>query len=416
MSRRKYIIALFWLILAVGGVMFAITLRSGWTEEKPIWSAGEKAVLRTLWIGSLPALPVDPSNKFSDNPDAARLGKKIFFDTRFSGNKKVSCGTCHMADYTFTDTLPLAHGMGTTSRRSMPLVGVAYNTWFFWDGRKDSLWAQALGPIESPVEHGFTRTMCAFVIHRYYRTEYEAIFGALPEFTEQSWPSIARPATDDPDALKAWVVLTPDAREEVNRIYVNMGKAIGAYVRTIVPGAAPFDRYVEGVLKSNSRAMEESLSRDQVAGLKLFIGKGQCINCHNGPLFTNGGFHNIGVPGRKHLAPDQGRAEGIVHVLLDEFNCLSRHSDAEPGECQELRFLDTKTGKYVGAFKTPSLRNVAERPPYMNAGQFPTLSEVLEFYRSAKSPELNHSELSDRELAQLKKFLEALSGPIMSLQ
>jgi cytochrome c peroxidase len=340
----------------------------------------------------------------------------LFFDSRFSGNKKISCATCHREDYTFTDNLPLSHGMGTTSRRSMPLGGAAYNAWFFWDGRKDSLWAQALGPIESKVEHGISRTLSAFIISNYYRDEYREVFGSFPEITAETLAVNARPADDDPMALKAWVLMDPAKREEVNRIYVHMGKAIAAYVRTIVPGPAPFDRYVETLSANKDTGAKQILMDEEVAGLKLFIGKAQCTNCHNGPLFTNGDFHNIGLPGQDESSADAGRSLGITQVLADEFNCLSRYSDASPRECYELRFIDTADQKYIGAFKTPSLRNVADRAPYMHAGQFATLEEVLDFYRTiADNPELGHRDLTDMELQQLAAFLRTLSGPLNSL-
>ncbi len=372
------------------------------------WSQGEISVLRSLWIGSLPPPPKDPSNAFADNPKARALGKKLFFDPRFSGNLKVSCATCHRPDMSFTDDLPLAHGMGSTTRRSMPLIGVAYNSWFFWDGRKDSLWSQALGPLESNVEHGFTRTASAYLISEYYRSEYEEIFGNMPDITN----AIATPATEDIVVLKTWVSMTPAKKEAVNRIYANMGKAIAAYVRTIVPGPSRFDKYVEALLNNDTAALQESLTPAEVNGLRLFIGKAKCTNCHSGPLFTNSDFHNTGVPTPAKMPYDKGRADGIRKVLSDEFNCLGRYSDAGPQDCAELRFLDAETEKYVGAFKTPTLRNVVERAPYMHAGQFATLKEVLEFYRLSKSHELGHGELSDEELSQLEAFLRTLSGPL----
>jgi cytochrome c peroxidase len=372
------------------------------------WSKEEISVLRSLWIGSLPPLPKDPSNAFADNPKAIALGKKLFFDPRFSGNLKVSCATCHRPDMNFTDDLPLAHGMGSTTRRSMPLLGVAYNSWFFWDGRKDSLWSQALGPIESNVEHGFTRTACAYLISKNYRSEYEEIFGKMPDITN----AVASPATEEITVLKTWVSMAPDKRDDVNRIYANMGKAIAAYVGTIVPGPSRFDKYVEALLKNDMATVENSLTFEEVNGLRLFIGKAKCTNCHNGPLLTNSDFHNTGVPTPAKMPADRGRADGIRKVLSDEFNCLGRYSDAGPQDCAELRFLDTNTEKYDEAFKTPTVRNVAERAPYMHAGQFATLKEVLQFYRQAKSPELKHSELTDEELSRIEAFLRTLSGPV----
>lgn len=379
------------------------------------WDPAQRAVLESLWIGSLPPLPADPSNRYAGDPGAAALGKRFFSDNRFSGNLKVSCATCHAESSNFTDALPLAHGMGTTTRRSMPLIGMAYNAWYFWDGRKDSLWSQALGPFENPVEHGFTRTLCATVIAEHYRAEYEAVFGPLPQALE-NLPTDAKPSLEEPAALKAWVRMPLEQREAVNRVYANMGKSIAAFVGSIVPSAARFDRYVEAVIKQDRGSMQSILSGDEVAGLRLFIDKAKCINCHAGPLFTNGDFRNVGVSQPAGLPPDRGRAAAVVKVLADEFNCLGKYSDAGPSECRELRFIDTDTGKYERAFKVPTLRNVAERAPYMHAGQFGSLQEVLRFYRDlgpGQGPtDLEHADLSDKELRQLEAFLKTLSAPL----
>jgi cytochrome c peroxidase len=385
--------------------------------DEHIWSDQEKAILRSLWIGSLGDPPVDPSNKYSDNPKVAAFGRTLFFEDHFSGNMKVSCATCHREDYSFTDNLPLSHGMDTTPRRSMPLAGVAFNSWFFWDGRADSLWSQALGPIENKLEHGISRTMSAYIISKYHREEYESLFGPIPEITEEKWPQDARPAQDDPNALKAWVLMTPEQREAVNRIYVNMGKSIAAFVRTILPQPSPFDRYVKQVLADETMISRMSLTDKEAAGLRLFIGKAKCTNCHNGPMFTNSDFHNLGIPQKNKAEPDKGRFAAITQVLSSEFNCLGIYSDAHPNECSELRFIDTSEKKYIRAFKTPTLRGVTDRPPYMHAGQFATVGEVLEFYRSqATNPELGHGNLTDTELDKIEAFLRTLSSPITSLQ
>jgi cytochrome c peroxidase len=384
------------------------------------WSAGETEVLRSLWIGSLPPLPKDPSNAFSDNTKAAELGRKFFFDNRFSGNAKVSCATCHRPDMNFTDDLPVAHGMGAGTRRTMPLIGVAYNSWFFWDGRKDSLWSQALAPIENPREHGFTRTQCVSVISKYYRKEYEEIFGPMPELSENDVPLQAEPSPENPAALKKWVFVPREKRDAVNRIYANMGKAIAAFMRTILPGTSRFDRYVEALIRGDRNEMQRALSADEVTGLRLFIGKAKCINCHNGPLFSDGDFQVIHVPDPAGIPADRGRADAIPKVLMDEFNCAGIYSDAPQGDCAELRFMNTDTGEYIGAFKSPTLRNVAERAPYMHAGQLVTLRQVLEFYRDLKPEQrtlqLDHGALSDLELGQLEAFLRALSGPVEMLR
>ena len=397
---------LFFLIADVNSVSMA----AGDNDLRQIhqWSEEDKKVIRSLSLSSLPLLPSDPSNAYADNPKALALGKQLFFDKRFSANGKVSCATCHIPEYFFTDKLALAKGMATTTRRTMPLIGTAYQAWFFWDGRKDSLWSQAIGPIESAAEHGVTRSFCAHLIIDKYKSEYEEIFGSLPKITHRSCPPKASPGTGNPAALKLWNAMKPGDRDAVNRVYANIGKAIAAYVRRIVPSPAPFDRYVDAVLRNDPAAADKAVGSDAVEGLRLFIGKAKCINCHTGPLFTNSGFHNVGLDNPK----DKGRAEGIDKVLSDEFNCLGKYSDARPEECGELRFIDSNKSKYTGSFKTPTLRNVADRPPYMNAGQFKTLEEVLFFYKRSSSREVEHQELTTDELLKIEAFLKTLSGPL----
>ncbi len=204
--------------------------------------------------------------------------------------------------------------------------------------------------------------------------------------------------------------MKPADRYAVNRVYANIGKAIEAYVRRIVPSPAPFDLYADAVLRNDQAAADKAMGRDAVEGLRLFIGKAKCITCHMGPLFTNGEFHDIGLDNGK----DKGRAEGIGKVLSDEFNCLGKYSDAKPDQCSELRFIDKDKSKYIGAFKTPTLRNVAERPPYMHAGQSKSLEDVMFFYRMSSSTQVEHQDLTDEELLQIEAFMKTLSGPLIS--
>jgi len=384
---------------------------------RPEWTAQEITLLRGLWIGSLPALAPDPSNKVADDQRAVALGQKLFFDTRLSSNGQVACASCHLPQQGFQDSRPLGQGVGTTARRTMPIAGTAYSPWLFWDGRKDSLWAQALGPLESSVEHGGSRTQYAHLIDQHYRGDYEALFGALPDLSHTArFPANAGPVAD-PGARGAWEGMAPADRDAITRIYANLGKAIAAYERKIMPGPSRLDRYIEALLNSDMAGMRAALAPDEVAGLRLFVGKAQCINCHNGPLFTNNDFHNTGVPAVPGLPEDTGRAQGVQQVLADEFNCLSAYSDAAPEQCGELRFAKTDDHALEGQFKPPSLRNVAERAPYMHAGQFQTLREVLEHYNRAPVAPDGHSEikplnLSEQEIAQLEAFLRSLSGPL----
>ena len=294
----------------------------------------------------------------------------------------------------------------------MTVLGTAHSAWLFWDGRKDSQWAQALAPLETAAEHGGSRGMYAHVVAEHYRAEYEAIFGELPDLDDEArFPATAGPV-DDPAAHASWDAMSGVDRDAVTTVFVNIGKAIAAFERGLVPGPSRFDRFAEGVLAEDA-SDTTALAADEIAGLRLFIGPAGCTNCHNGPLFTNQGFHNTGVPPAAGREPDRGRADGIGRVQADEFNCLSRWSDADPDDCIALRFLRDDTEAFVGAFKPPSLRNVARTGPYMHAGQLETLADVLRHYDEAPRAAIGHSELeplalTDAQLAQLEAFLRTL--------
>ena len=375
------------------------------------WSEAEVAEIVSLSLVELEPLEADPSNRVADDPRAAALGQRLFFDARLSANGQVSCGTCHLPDREFQDGTPLAKGVGTTDRRTMPVQGTARLPFLFWDGRKDSQWAQALGPLESPVEHGTTRAQVAHLVGERYRTEYEALFGPLPDLSDV--PASAGPVPD-PAARAAWEAMDAADRDAVTGVFANVGKAIAAYERRLEYGPSRFDRYA-AALAETGRAPRGVLTSDEEAGLKLFLGKGQCTRCHNGALLTDAFFHNTGVPAASGLPADRGRIDGAARVLADEFNCRSRWSDAPAEACAELDFLVTDSHELERAFKPPSLRNVAERAPYMHAGQMATLAEVLDHYNRAPAAPAGHSELeplglSRKELRQLEAYLRALSG------
>lgn len=389
------------------------------TDNRPGWSTFDLAMIRSLWLGSLPPLPPDPSNGVADDPQAVALGHQLFFDTRLSANGQVSCATCHQPERLFTDGLPLAQAIGTTLRSTPTLVGLGYSDWFYWDGRRDSQWSQALTPLEAAVEHGATRNQLVHLLQtdEAYRAAYEAIFGPLPDLSDASrFPAKASPLGDQ-EAQSAWYAMRLADREIINQIYANMGKALAAYQRRIIPGPSRFDRYVEAILTADLATAETELTPDEIAGLRIFIGQGQCIRCHNGPLFTSGDFHNINVPTGDGLPLDYGRIQGVQQVFEDPFNCIGQFSDADPDQCLELNFVKTSGEELPGAFKVPTLRNIAETAPYMHAGQFATLPEVIAHYNAAQPGPLGHNELnplglSQTQLGQLVSFLQTLSGPL----
>ncbi|MDD1620939.1 MAG: hypothetical protein LUQ11_05620 [Methylococcaceae bacterium] len=403
----------------VAGGLFLILLLIGVTAQAAghaDWTESELTILRSLALSSLPPLPAAPSNRFADNPAAVELGRRLFFDRRLSSNGEVACASCHDPERDFQDGRSLAKGVGQANRRAMPLVGMAYSPWLFWDGRKDSQWAQALGPLENANEHNLSRGRCAKLILEHYKPEYSTVFGAPPDLS--GVPENAGPLGDK-RARRAWSGLDDTARDAVNRVFANAGKAIAAYERRIVWDESRFDAYVRSLGEQASARPENSLSTEEIAGLKLFIGKGHCVECHRGPMFTDLDFHNTGVPVRAGLPKDLGRLAGAERVVADEFNCLGRYSDARLEQCRELNFINKDNRRLLRAYKPPSLRNVAERPPYMHAGQFASLQAVIGHYNRAPAAPAGHSEikplhLKAAEIRQLKAFLKTLSGTIRS--
>lgn len=406
-------------------VAAALLLLAGFgRSDLVLWSKEERAVLATMSLARLPPPPADPSNAVADLAAAAVLGKQLFADTRLSGNGAVSCASCHAPEQQFQDGLQVGKGVGEGRRRTMPVAATAYSAWMFWDGRKDSQWSQALGPLEDAAEHGSNRVRIARLLQANHQHPYEVVFGALPSLDKL--PQDASPLGTVAQR-QAWERMSEKQRDEVNRVFANLGKAIAAYERTLSFGESRFDRYVKAVL-DGGRAGQQEFSAQESNGLRLFVGKGQCAGCHNGPLLTDQAFHNTGVAQRDPVIPDRGRAAATAKVGADEFNCLGRNSDAPPQACQELQFIATDDAGMEGAFKTPSLRNVALRPPYMHAGQFATLEQAVAHYARSPAATVGHSELaadghahgkrkpirlSEQEVQDLAAFLRTLTGPIV---
>ena len=388
------------------------------------WSPDEVTTLASMRLKEAGPRPVDASNAYEQRTDAAAFGRALFNDTRLSRNGQVACATCHSADKQFQDGRQFGQGVATGSRRTMPVMGVAHSPFLFWDGRKDSLWSQALGPLEDAAEHGGNRVRFVRLAQAQYKHDYQAVFGPMPALDKL--PEDASPSGTDAERA-AWAAMPAATRDAVNRVFANMGKAIAAFERNISYGESRFDHYAQATQAGDGRG-QEVLSQQEVRGLRLFLTKGQCVTCHNGPQWTDHAFHNTGVPPINPAKPDRGRADGVAKLLRDEFNCLGRYSDAKPEQCGELQFLATDDPGQLAAFRTPSLRNVAERAPYMHAGQFSTLEQVVQHYAASPKAALGHSELaqpgerhaerqairlSAAEVRDVAAFLGTLTGPVV---
>jgi cytochrome c peroxidase len=429
-----------WLLVAV-----LLTVALGWRaliwlENSALdapWTTAELATIRSLSLAGLEPLPADSSNRVADDPDAAELGRRLFFDRRLSANGAVACSTCHQPERYFTDGRARSVGLGMVEKNAMTVVGAAYSPWYFWDGRRDSLWAQAAAPIEHPLEQGLDRLALATIIAQDpdYRRRYEALFGALPGwlttaegngrfFQGESLQGESGEGASGPPGESAapgapegnWERLRPGQRTAVTRVLANVGKALAAFQRLLRPAPGRFDEYVANLSDPEQGDPAAPFSAQERRGLRLFIGRGQCTNCHNGPLLTNNSFHNTGSLNSPGLVPSVGRISGVVEVLNDPLNCLGEFNDDERRSCAELRFV--KVGdELLGAHRTPSLRNVALTAPYMHAGQIPTLDAAVAQYNVAADAMVGHNEakplgLSGREQAALVAFLRTLDGGI----
>ncbi len=296
-------------------------------------------------------------------------------------------------------------------RNTPTLLNAAHHNWFFADGSKDSLWAQVLSSIENPAEQDFTRVelLHLFQQDKTYKNLYELSFKtSLPlTSTLSTLPDKAGPNADLQGLLK-WKKLTRKQRDSINIFFTNVGKSIASYVATIQSQASRFDNFVNELTNKGSSKI---LNTSEINGYKLFINQQSgCSNCHSGPLFTNKEFHNIGTG---ILAKDNGRSEVIEAVIHDEFNCLSKYSDAKPEQCTELNYINRNKHSLSGAFKTPSLRNLSKTAPYMHDGRFNNLQQVLKYYsgfddEKAKEVDLPPISLTEKDQQNIINFLKTL--------
>lgn len=396
-----------------------------WMREGPEWTAEELAAIGML--SPLPALPADTTNMYADDPDAADLGHALFFDARYSGplvaasdlgavgdRGRVSCASCHsspvMSD---ARSVPDNVSLGTNfhTRNAPAIVNSAFYEWTNWGGRFSRPWELPPVVAESGLTMNSTRLEIAHHLFTHYRAQYEAVFGAMEPAIGTDlvrFPPAGKPSTTP----GPWESMTAADQEIVNRIFVNFGKALHAYMRQIVSRDSDFDRFVAG----DSTA----LSVDAQWGLRVFLGSGNCVTCHSGPHLSDGEFHNLGVPQTGEHVPtsDDGRFTSIPPLLASGLNAAGPFSDDRPAGAALLAGLTNPPPESTRAqFRTPTLRDLEHSGPYMHAGQMATLEEVVDFYvdggatpvSGVLDAEIAPLTLSDEERSDLLAFLRALS-------
>ena len=403
---------------AVAALAFLAGLHASAAAAELAFTAEEVRLLQRH--SPVPRLPPDETNKVADDPAAARLGQALFFDARLSPGSRFACSSCHDPARSFTDGRSLSLGTGQGSRNTLSLWNVGYNRWFFWDGRADSLWSQALKPLESPIEMGGSRLAVARLVSSdaALRAAYTALFGAPPDAAARRFPKSGGPSSADAAERAAWQRLSAEDRAEVNHVFVNVGKSIAAFERRLVSLRAPFDVFVEG-LREGDPAKQAALSDAARRGARLFVGRGRCSVCHAGPLFTDGEFHDIGVPPNEAVPlPDIGRLAGIEALLADELVASGPWSDDRGGPRAALMRHLAPRPEVAGQVKTPSLRNVALSAPYMHEGQLATLRDVLRYYSTLEGRRglpaqqeriLVPLQLSEADVDDIVAFLESLT-------
>ena len=408
------------LVLVVSGLLSSAASRAdGPSTSDPVFTPKELKTILSLSPLDRNKL-IDPTNAYCSNPAARQFGKRLFFDKRLSKDADTACSTCHIPEKGWAGGRISGGKESARIRHTPSLWNVAYYRWYDWDGAADSLWAQCLGPIESPNELANTRIGIARMIQETpdLRGDYERIFGPIPDIVApQRLPLSGRPVPedrDDPDH-RSWLSLTEAQRTAVNGIFVNVGKAIAAFESTIVSSDAPFDRFVEGLRGGDPRKLA-AITAAAKRGLKLFLGEAKCVLCHSGPNFSDSEFHNLYLAGDD--ARDLGRWFGISRLRNEEFNFYSRFNDLGEGDAIPWVSYVVRAPTTKLQFKTPTLRNVMLSAPYMHTGEFATIEEVIEHYESIGESEGNDDRgesvlqslaLSQRQERDLIAFLATLT-------
>jgi cytochrome c peroxidase len=368
-------------------------LASACSNEDPFPSLDEMDKLSQMH--TLPQHPpADPTNKLADNVQAASLGNRLFHDPKLSSCGTVSCASCHDGD---GRTVPKAKADGCdggiTGRNPPTILNVDFMRWFMWDGRSDRLWNQAILPMTSPIEMNSNPNIIRGLLNTSYMAEYSELFSKTPDETQ-----------DD-------------------ELLANMGKLMQAYERTVRRADAPFDEDVKRFLAAVETGTEEQ--DPAYLGLKTFFRKGQCVACHQGVTLSDNLFHNLGVKDASESAA--GQEATIDNLLVWKFNAAGQYSDSPTGQdAARLNVvkatLEEKRAEMVGAYKTPTLRNVELTAPYMHTGELNTLEEVVDFYnkggddagtfQGTRTETIKKLDLTDEEKASLVTLLKSMTGVV----
>jgi cytochrome c peroxidase len=351
--------------------------------------AGLPAAIALAGPLGLPPVPVPADNPMT--PEKIALGNRLFNDKQFSTTGEVACATCHDATKAFTDSpLKTSEGINklTGTRNAPTVVNAAYFAAQFWDGRSADLEDQSQHPFVNPVEMGLK--------------DHEPILKAVRS-----------------DATYAAAFKQVFNVEPADITMKHVQKAIAAFERTLVAGDSPFDKYWFG---GDKTAMSESAIR----GFQVFLGDGRCVSCHtieqDFALFTDNRFHNIGVGINRiqdkvpELAPKflEAKAKGMD---------VDKAVLSDPNSSELGRFAITEGLDDMGAFKTPTLRNVAVTGPFMHDGSLKTLRDVVDHYNNGgvtkKGDHVNDFlsggirplNLTEEQITDLVAFMEALTSP-----
>jgi cytochrome c peroxidase len=420
----------------LSAVVVALSL-AGCMSDKMVDVFTDEEFEQIQKFGPLGAVPPDPTNRYADDPAAAAFGQRLFFEKSYSnkltiadpalgvvGDKgKIACASCHDVTNYYTDTRshPNSTSLGVTwtTRNAPTLVNVAYYQWMSWGGKEDSLWYQGANGCESAVNFGGNRLEYAHMLYRKYRADYNAIFPvpldpALDPMALDAarFPPVGKPRANMMAPLGPWEMMTEADQSIINQIMANIGKAIEAYERKLVSRDAPIDRYIAGDYAALSPAAKR--------GLRLFIGKAACVDCHSGPTFSDQKFHNTGVPqlGINLPRTDNGRFDDLTRTLTNTFNTTSKFSDDPAFGMAKIGGLQV-TDDLKGLFRTGALRHIEATSPYMHTGGLATLEDVVRFYNEgggtadfagAKSAAMAPLLLSNDEQADLVAFLRSLTG------